>query len=282
MKATSHFIKSIPILLIIGMLMIPGCTNSEKNASDNVGERTTVEFSSKEASEVISETGKTEWTYVSLGDSLNMTYPSMFIEMMEEDLGIKVTYKRRWIGGDHSSELLKRLRSSELLREDLRNADVITFDIPWNVFEGPCKVALGVAEGGCEGLTSEECIARAAEVYMADTDAILAEIVSLSDPSTTIIRTMDAYHFFVNESKEAGKFQMINTYWRACNEHLIAEAVKYNIPTIRTYDAFMGESGEEDPMDSNLVYNGKNQTEEGAQVIAKLFRDVGYYYAPEK
>lgn len=280
---TSRRFKRIALsFVIIGILMISGCGDSENPSADELGERMGVEFSLKDAGEEIRANGVAQWTYVTLGDSLNMTYPSMFQEMMEEDLGVKITYVRRWIGGDHSSELLNRLQSSESLREDLRTADVITFDIPYNVFEKPCQFACGELEDGCEGLTSEECIAKAAETYMADTDAILAELDAICDSSKTLIRTMDAYQFFVGEAKDTGAFIMINQYWRECNEHLIAEAAKYNIPTIRTYDAFMGESGEEDPMDSNLVYNGKNQTEEGARVVAELFREVGYFYAPEK
>jgi|GEM_PF-1698938 len=278
MKVKIATIQIIVIMMGILLLLFSACENSEEGVDVNG----LVEFSSKDAKDMIEETGVEEWTYVTLGDSLNMTYPSMLVEMMEEDLGIRITYMRRWIGGDHSSLMLERLRSSDSLRQDLRDADVITFDIPYNIFEKPCQFACGASDEGCEGLTKEECLAEAAETYMADTDAILAEIDMICDSSKTLIRTMDSYQFFIKESKDAGSFEMINKYWRECNEHLIAEAAKYNIPVIRTYDAFMGESGEEDPMDSNLIYNGKNQTEEGAEIVAKLFHEVGYFYAPEK
>lgn len=268
----------IVIMMGIVLLLVSACGSSKEGVDANG----MVEFSAKDANDMIEETGAEEWTYVTLGDSMNKTYPSILEEMMEEDLGIQISYKRRWIGGDHSSYLLQRLRDSESLRQDLHEADIITFDIPYNIFEKPCQFACGVSDEGCEGMTAEQCLAEAAETYMADTDAILAEIAMICDSSKTLIRTMDSYQFFIKESKDAGSFEMINKYWRECNEHLITEAAKYNIPVIRTYDAFMGESGDEDPRDSNLVYNGKNQTEEGAEIVAKLFHEVGYFYAPEK
>lgn len=228
---------------------------------------------------VIAERDDKEWDYVALGDSITWGFINRYAEMLEQDLGVKVNLHDWTEGGGHSSRLLERLRTDPGLRQALRDAEVITFEIPWNVVETPWQTFEGVVPGVCGGADNQDCLRTAFDTYKADTDAIIAEIVSLRSPSEALIRTMDTYQFWVSGSKEAGTFDVINRYWRDANVHVIEAAARYNIPAARVYDAFMGKDGTEDPRDKGLT-SGLHTTTEGAILIARLFRELGYAYAP--
>ena len=233
----------------------------------------------KNAATAIAEIGDTTWTYVALGDSVTWGMIPLYAEMLEKDLGVTVVIQDRTVGGEHSSRLLQRLRTSTWLRKELREADVITIEIPWNAFEDPCLAFLNGSPGACGGSDNEDCLREALETYMADTEAIIAEIVSLRSPSEALIRIQDTYQFHVRESKAKGAFETINRYWREANAHVIEVAETYHIPVARVYDAFMGDDGSEDPQDSGLISDGRHTTPEGAALMAELFRGLGYEYA---
>ena len=218
-----------------------------------------------------------EWDYVALGDSATWGMVSRYAAMLEQDLGVKVRVHDRTRGSDHSSRLLERLRTDSELRRELGEAEVITFEIPWNVFQRPAITFEIGSPGDCGGAENQDCLREALETYKADTDAIIAEIVSLRSPSEALIRTQDTYQFRVRESKEAGTFEVINRYWRDANAHVIEVATRYHIPVARVYDAFMGINGTEDPRDKGLmVVDGFHTTSEGATLMAELFRELGY------
>jgi lysophospholipase L1-like esterase len=120
---------------------------------------------------------------------------------------------------------------------------------------------------------------EALKVYKEDTDAIFAELVSLRSPSDALIRTMD-FPLNVKELKATGAFEVINTYWQDANEYVIQVAGEHHIPVARVYAAFMGPNGDEDPMDKGYVFDGIHPTEKGADLMAELFRELGYEYAP--
>jgi lysophospholipase L1-like esterase len=227
----------------------------------------------------VPENDDTAWTYVALGDSVTWGMIPLYAEMLEEDLGVTVIVQNRTVGGDHSSQLLERLRTSNWLRKELREADVITIEIPWNVFEDPCLAFLNGSPGACGGSDNQDCLREALETYKADTDAIIAEIVSLRSPSEALIRMQDTYQFNVRQSKAEGAFETINKYWREANAHVKEVAEYYHIPVARVYDAFMGEDGSDDPQDKGLIHDGFHTSPEGAALMAELFRDLGYEYA---
>ena len=64
--------------------------------------------------------------------------------------------------------------------------------------------------------------------------------------------------------------------------HLAEVATRYHIPVAYVYDAFMGEDGMEDPRDLGLVgSDGLHPTKDGSDLMAELFRNLGYAYAPD-
>ncbi len=232
------------------------------------------------AATVIAARGDKEWDYVVMGDSLMFGLMPRYAAHLERDLGIKVIQHDRTLGGDHSSGLLNRLRTVPELRREIREAEVVIFDIPIAVFEIPAYTYAFGSPGDCGGTDNQDCLREALKVYKADTDAIIAEIVSLRSPSDALIRTMDTHQPMVEEWKAAGAFEVMNTYWQDANEHVIQVAGEHHIPVARVYAAFMGPNGDEDPRDKGYVYDGIHPTEEGADLMAELFRELGYEYAP--
>ncbi|HEY44853.1 MAG TPA: hypothetical protein G4O11_12810 [Anaerolineae bacterium] len=222
-----------------------------------------------------------EWDYVAMGESITMGMTARYAEMLEQDLGVKIDLHDWQIPGDRSSSLLERLRTNEQLRRDLREAQVITFDIPLGVLAGPMQTFERGDPGACGGVDNQDCLREAFATYMADTDEIIAEIVSLRSPSEALIRMQDTWQIKVGETQESGSFEIFNGYWREANAHVVEVATSYDIPVARVYDAFMGEGGMENPRDQGLLQSdGIHPTLEGSTLVAELFRELGYEYAP--
>jgi hypothetical protein len=220
--------------------------------------------------------GAAKWDYVALGESMNFGMISRYKEMLEQDLGVSVELHDWALANDHSSSLLERLRTNEQLRQDLREAEVVTFQIPIRVIVQPFKTFEFGDPGECGGDDNQDCLRDAFEAYKADTDQIIAEIVSLRSPSDAVIRAQDVYQIKVRETQETGSFEIINGYWRDANAHTIEVATRYVIPVARVYDAFMGEDGK-DPRDQGLmVSDGLHPSPEGAILMAELFQELGY------
>jgi hypothetical protein len=215
-----------------------------------------------------------------MGDSLMWRLVRSYAAHLERDLGIEVIQHDRTRDGEHSSYLLNRLRTVPKLRRDIGEAEVVIFNIGFGVFETPAYTHAFGSPGDCGGTDNQDCLREALKVYKADTDAIIAEIVSLRSPSEALIRTMDTHQFMVKEWKAAGAFEVMNTYWQDANEHVIQVASEHHIPVARVYAAFMGPNGDEDPRDKGYVSDGVHPTEEGADLMAELFRELGYEYAP--
>jgi hypothetical protein len=231
------------------------------------------------AATVIAARGDKEWDYVVLGDSFMWRLMPRYAAHLERDLGIEIIQHDRTWGGEHSSHLLNRLRTVPKLRRDIREAEVVIFNIGFAVFKTSGNIYVFRSPGACGGPDNQDCLREALKVYKADTDAIIAEIVSLRSPSEALIRTMTIYQPMVKELKAAGAFEVINTYTQDANEHVIQVASEHHIPVARVYAAFMGPNGDEDPMDKGYVYDD-HPTEEGADLMAELFRELGYEYAP--
>lgn len=233
------------------------------------------------AATVIATQSDKEWDLVVMGDSLMSGLASRYAAHLEHDLGIRVIVHNQTRDNCGSSCLLRSLRPGSELQQHLREAEVVIFNVGLAVFKDPAtKYAFG-SSGSCGGTDDQDCLREALKVYQDDTDAIFTEIVSLCSPSETLIRTMDIHQVLVKELKEAEAFDVVNNYWREANEHVIQVATEHHIPVARVYTTFMGATGDADPRDKGLVQSdGTHPTGEGADLMAELFRDLGYEYAP--
>ena len=231
---------------------------------------------------VIATSGDKEWDWVVIGDS---TVGGMVYRMpksLEQDLGVKVK-SHVWSKSGWSSEgVLRALRTDEKLRQNLRDADAITFIVPRFVFQVPAETYLLSPPGSCGGADNQDCLRQALKLFEADVDAIIAEIVALRSPSDALIRAMDAHTYWpVAESKQKGTFEGLNGYWKAANDYLLQAASAYGIPVARVNEAFNGPNGDEDPRDRGYVIpDALHPSEKGADLMAELIRELGYGYTP--
>jgi hypothetical protein len=178
---------------------------------------------------------------------------------------------------------LEHLRTDMQLRQDIRDAEVVVIAVGLVYFYSPFQTYLYGTPGDCGGTDNQDCLRAAFEEHKANVDAIFAELVALRSPSEALIRTMNYHHLYAKTHKALGKFEVVNSYWRAWNEYLTQVATAHDIPVARVYDAFMGPNGDEDPMDKGYVYDEHHPTEKGADLMAECFRDLGYEYAsPER
>lgn len=222
-----------------------------------------------------------EWDYVALGDSITFEMIYLYAAILEQDLGVKIELHGWSVGDDHSSSFLERLQSDERLRQDQHETEVITFEIPIKGWEYAIRKFENGSPGACGGVDNQDCLREILDIYITDTEEIIAEIVSLRSPSEALIRKQDIYQPRIGESREAGTFEIINRYWRKATEHLLEVAINTSIPVARVYDAFMGEDGAEDPREKGLlITDGIHPNPEGSVLLAELFRELGYEYSP--
>jgi hypothetical protein len=227
------------------------------------------------AATVIAAGGDMSWDYVALGDSMTFGLVDKYADHIEADLGVEVTV-HFWCRGSQGSDLLLRaLRSDEELRSDIRQAEVVTFMVSTQHLRSPIH-AYGA--GTCGGPDNQDCLQEALALYKADTDAIMAEILSLRSTSDTIIRAMTYHNWLINDWKELGYFDDLNPYWVACNEYLVHAASEHHIPVARVDLAFNGPNGDEDPSDKGYLGPDKQHPnqEQGFALMAELFRELGY------
>jgi lysophospholipase L1-like esterase len=216
-----------------------------------------------------------EWQYVVLGDSSTWGYPEMLAEKIEEKLGVSVEIILRSQGGDHSTRLLGRLQKVESLREEIANAELITFVIPWNVFEAPAVIYTSATPERCGGQDNQDCLREALEIYKQDTEAIIAELDSIVARESTIILSHTVWQFNVTLSKQTGHFEVLSEYWKEANSHLTSVCEEYGIPVAPVYEAFMGKDNSKNPEEDSLIGDGFHTTPEGQEFIADLLFDLG-------
>ena len=218
--------------------------------------------------------GGAEWDYVPLGDSVAKGWPKLYAAHIEADLGVEVTVHDPTSGAQSSAGLLSALRNNQKLRSDIREAEVVTFLVSPKHFQPPIEVDRKV--GTCGGTDNQDCLREALTLLKADVDAIIAEILSLTSTSDTIIRAMTYHNPMVNQWKRKGVFEDLNPYWKAHNEYLVQAASEHNIPVVRVDLAFNGPNGDEDPSDKDYVSDGLHPNAVGDALIADLHRELGY------
>ncbi len=228
---------------------------------------------------------KRTWDYVALGDSYpagygsERSYVDYYADHMEADLGVQVEIQNFARTGLTTSGLLSQVRSDEKLQEAIREAEVITIWIGWNDF----SEQLGrYYNGSCGGEQNLDCIIEATKTFNENIDAILDEILTLTNPSETLIRIADTGIplIFIDTWGQHG---WLDTLQKTCFEtwrtHLVEAANQRNITVVFTYQILNGPGGDE-ILKGIYQSDGIHFNDKGQRLIADLHREAGYELAP--
>jgi hypothetical protein len=288
----------ILVIVVVGVLSLSACSSSDDTATDVPTTDAVATTAATPSPSATSESSLTTLSlsttqpvkdvvvYVAMGDSSAFTPASpdgliyRYAEMLADHFVAEVDLRNRAVGSLHSTTMLEELRTSEGLRADLGEADVVTSDIPINVWVESLKTVTGLQgrdPADCGGDDGQQCLRDALDQYKDDTDAIIVEIVAICDPDEVLIRIYDVYMINTVLMLETGTLDVINPYWKAGNDYVEESAARYGIPVAQVYDAFMGPEGTDDPYLKGLLDEDQmHPNAEGAAVMADLLNQFGY------
>jgi lysophospholipase L1-like esterase len=221
--------------------------------------------------------------YVTMGHSLLVSpHPGamrLYARMLEEDLDVAVELRDHTRGGQRADDFLHGLRNDVALRSDLADADVVLVLIPNGEWAETAPIVFG-ADGHdpteCGGDDGLQCFRDTITEYEVMVDEILAELMTIVDPSETLVRITDFYVFTPGDI-DATVIERIGPLWHQAQEHVAAAAARYGLPVAQVYDDFMGSTGTEQPETKGLVSDdGIHPTAAGAERMADLVRELGY------
>lgn len=228
--------------------------------------------------------GEGPLTYVVMGNSM-MFLPTgasvidQYETMLAEDFEVEIDTRDHTVPSQAAEDLLFRLENSDTLRNDLAEADVVMFVLPFNEWAEPLMTFSG--EGGrdpaeCGGDDNQQCLRDTMSRYTGVIDQIFAEIMSIVDPTEQVIMVQDFYKMHTERQTEAAA--LLHPYFEEMQVHTRQNADQYGIPVARVWDDFMGDDGDiPNLVESGLIQaDGVHPTEVGAMRIAELYHDLGY------
>jgi lysophospholipase L1-like esterase len=219
------------------------------------------------------------WLYVALGDSLpagygaGSSYVDYYAEYIEADLGVKVTAHNWAEGGETTGSLLGKIRQNQGLREDIRKAQVITIWIGGNdIFWEDCIKGDAV---------DMECIRTPVTRLEQNIDAILAQILSLTSTTRTLILIANIAipnHVF-DDWQTRGLFdELKGPAFEDWSNYMVQAATNQNISVVDSYRALNGPNGDQKLSEEYMQADGIHPNEIGHRFLADLHRQVGYEF----
>jgi lysophospholipase L1-like esterase len=228
-------------------------------------------------------------TYTALGDSLAAGffakdhYVGLYTGYLTADTGKQVTSSNLGRPGWTSELLLNALRTNGEFQDAVRRAQVVTWDIGGNDLR---DARLRYRSGGCGGSDNQDCLRTTTARFKQHWDAILAEILVLSRPTQTALRTMDIYNPYVEEDRrtdswegDGGKndFVVFRGYLDDVNAYIAATSAARGILMAPVYRSFNGPDGTQDPGASGLIaFDRLHPNDAGHARIATLLRELRY------
>jgi GDSL-like Lipase/Acylhydrolase family len=216
---------------------------------------------------------------VLMGDSVLLQPGPSIRGRLQDELGVTLILYG-WVnpdlakydaGGERSADLLARLRTDDRLRADLRDAEVIVFDVPFGVINDRCP------DPAAPAAEVEACFAWVVPRYRADVDAIFGELVALRDPADAIIRVTDVWQFLWPTFDRAGTYDVVRPAWQAMNQAVADAAARYGIPLVRAYDLFTGPDGDRDPVAAGDVASDEfHMTASGVKRFVDALAALGF------
>ena len=205
------------------------------------------------------------WDYVILGCAIGTWgWTEYYGDYIETDLGVTIVRHDYMWPSQLASMLLENLRNKEELRDDIINAEVIT-------------IGVGFYDMNYATSYSPHRINEELKTFRETYDAILSEILSLNNSTDTIIRVMDFYCPYLRLYTDRGIFEDTKRYWMEFNKCIAEVAEKHGILVAQVFQAMNGVYGDDDPNEKGyLASSGQFLSDEGYEVVAKLFRELGY------
>jgi len=214
------------------------------------------------------------WDYVVLGSSIGTWWARCYGELMKSDLGVKIVYHDYYVASQWVSALLHNVKTKERLREDIRNAEVITIGV------GSADMFPAIQDHFALELIDQRELDETVEEFRETYNSLLSEVVSIASPTDTYIRIMNIYFPFVGRYKEEGKYSSVKQYWMKFNECIRQAGRRHSIPVAHVFEAFNGPRGGDDPADKGYIdYDGRHSSEKGMKLIAEEFHKLGYQHA---
>jgi hypothetical protein len=254
---------------LLGLLPLSGCGTSTPSA----------EVSAQGGGESASPSAVPDWDLVLMGDSVLLQPSGTLERRLEGELGVNLQLSN-WInpdlskyasGGERSADLVARLRTDEELRQDLRDAEIIVFDVPVGILNDVCP-----GEPGTLTVEQASCFDEAAALYKPDAEAVFEELVALRDPADAMIRVTDVWQFFHPTFVEAGTYDVVRPRWQEMNKAVRAQADRYGIPIVPSYEEFSGPDGDTDPVASGDVqYDQVHLSQQGVDRFVDLLISEG-------
>jgi lysophospholipase L1-like esterase len=159
--------------------------------------------------------------------------------------------------------------------------------LTWNIGGNDLRDArLIYRRGTCGGADNQDCLRATMTRFKQNWDAILSEILMLSRPGRTALRTMDIYNPFVNEDRgtdtwavDGGQndYMVFQGYLADANRHIATTSAASGVPIAPVYHSFNGPDGTQDPAAAGLIaFDGLHPNQAGHTRIADLLRALGY------
>lgn len=228
----------------------------------------------------------TQLMYVALGDSTATDYggaitdyPTLYGEIAADALGEQVVVQNEAVPGITSSDLLSFLRNPPF-RDSIAEADIVTVQISVNDFRGANTAAL---DGGCAANGDLSCHTEALEGVKQNLDAIVDEVLSLWDPSETVIRFIDNFDPYPG-NKPLERLGLPSDYSRTIrpiveewNAFTCDLAESNGISCVSLYEAFNGPRGDRSPFQAGfLLPDGAHLTDRGHEAVAEEVAELGF------
>jgi len=263
--------RAIVAAVLVGLLPLFGCGTSTPSA----------EVPAQGGGESASDSAAPDWDLVLMGDSVLLQPSGALVRRLEGELGVNLQLSD-WInpdlskyasGGERSADLVARLRTDEELRQDLRDAEIIVFDVPLGILNDVCPGEPGA-------LTVEEqasCFDEAVALYKSDVEAAFEELVALRDPADAMIRVTDVWQFFYPTFVAAGTYDVVRPRWQEMNQAVHAQADRYGIPLVPSYEEFSGPDGDRDSVASGDVQDDQvHLSQQGVDRFVDLLISDGF------
>ena len=230
------------------------------------------------------DVGEGPLVYVVLGNSLMFTprgssVADQYGAMLAEDFGVAVDVRNRARGAQSAAEFLALLEDDPSTRNDLAEADVVTFVVPFDEWAEPWMTVSG--QGGrdpdeCGGDDGLQCLRDTAAVHEDLVERIFAELMTIVDPTEQVVMVQDFYQF--HTERGSATTQRLHPSFEQIQDYTHRIAGEHGVPIARVWDDFMGtDGGIPNLTEAGLVQtDGLHPTEEGARRMADLYHELGF------